>query len=298
MSVEDEKKYSLISTADTGINSKRIVNETYTGKTEGNTYTLESLSYDLGDGDLVDSTELIKTIAKAEKIDKPKYADTSVDVLEDALKRAKEALITDSQMDVDSAKAVLDAPIDALVEKSLYSFQFDDVSDNKQFYYEAVYWAVDKKITKGTSEKLFSPDTGCTRAQVVTFLWRVAGEPKYTFDGYDFFDVRSDSYYDKAVQWAVEQNITKSTSYATFSPDSTCTRAQIVTFLYHAAESPKLSGKKNPFKDVAEGEYYTDAVAWAAENGITIGKSADTFAPNDICTRAEVVTFLYRSFSE
>ena len=170
-------------------------------------------------------------------------------------------------------------------------FRFDDMKDDKQFYFEPVYWAVEKGVTKGTSEKLFSPNDSCTRAQVVTFLWRAAGEPEPAETVNPF----QDAYYSKAVLWAVEKGITKGTSADAFSPEATCTRAQIVTFLYRSAGSPELAKKEDPFKDVAEGEYYADAVAWAVENGITTGKSPETFAPEATCTRAEVVTFLYRA---
>ncbi|MBR4132480.1 MAG: S-layer homology domain-containing protein [Oscillospiraceae bacterium] len=174
-------------------------------------------------------------------------------------------------------------------------FRFDDVKDDTQFYYAPVYWAVEQKITKGTSGKLFSPNDSCTRAQVVTFLWRAAGEPEPAETVNPFQDVKADAYYYKAVLWAVEKGITKGTSAGAFSPEATCTRAQIVTFLYRADGAPEVSRKSKPFADVADGQYYADAVAWAVESGVTTGKSPDTFAPNATCTRAEVVTFLYRA---
>ena len=174
-------------------------------------------------------------------------------------------------------------------------FRFDDVKDDKQFYFEPVYWAVEQKITKGTSEKLFSPGESCTRAQVVTFLWRAAGEPEPAKTVNPFQDVKADAYYCKAVAWAVEKGITKGTSADKFSPDATCTRAQIVTFLYRAEGTPEIAKKSKPFHDVDEGQYYADAVAWAVENGVTTGKSADTFAPEATCTRGEIVTFLFRA---
>ena len=180
-------------------------------------------------------------------------------------------------------------------EPVIEPFRFDDVKDSKQFYFAPVYWAVDQKITRGTSEKLFSPDEGCTRGQVVTFLWRAAGEPEPTKAENPFQDVKSDAYYSTAVLWAVEKGITKGTSADAFSPDATCTRAQLVTFLYRANGAPEVSRKSKPFTDVDAAQYYADAVAWAVENGITTGKSPETFAPNATCTRAEVVTFLYRA---
>ena len=176
-------------------------------------------------------------------------------------------------------------------------FRFDDVKDDKAFYFEPVYWAVEKGVTKGTSEKLFSPNEGCTRGQVVTFLWRAAGEPEPAGTKNPFRDIKETDYFYKAVAWAVEKGITKGISADKFSPDATCTRAQIVTFLYRAEGTPEIAKKSKPFHDVGEGQYYADAVAWAVENGVTTGKSADTFAPEATCTRAEVVTFLYRSYT-
>ena len=182
-------------------------------------------------------------------------------------------------------------------EPVIEPFRFDDVRDDKAFYFAPVYWAVEQKITKGTSEKLFSPDDGCTRGQVVTFLWRAAGEPEPTKTENPFKDVKETDFFYKAVLWAVEKGISKGTSADKFSPDATCTRAQIVTFLYRAEGTPEIAKKSKPFHDVDEGRYYADAVAWAVENGVTTGKSADTFAPEATCTRAEVVTFLYRSYT-
>ena len=177
-------------------------------------------------------------------------------------------------------------------------FLFDDVKDNTQFYYEPVYWAVEQKITKGTGDKLFSPNESCTRAQVVTFLWRAAGEPEPAETVNPFQDVKADAYYYNAVLWAVEKGITKGTSADAFSPEATCTRAQIVTFLYRANGTPEISRKSKPFTDVDAAQYYAEPVAWAVEYGITTGKSPETFAPNATCTRAEVVTFLYRAAKE
>ena len=176
-------------------------------------------------------------------------------------------------------------------------FRFDDVKDDKAFYFAPVYWAVEQKITKGTSEKLFSPDAGCTRGQVVTFLWRAAGEPEPAGTKNPFRDIKETDYFYKAVAWAVEKGITKGISADKFSPDATCTRAQIVTFLYRAEGTPEIAKKSKPFTDVDPAQYYADAVAWAVEHGITTGKSPETFAPNATCTRGEIVTFLYRSYT-
>ncbi len=169
---------------------------------------------------------------------------------------------------------------------------FTDVSSDA-YYAAPVDWAVDKGITNGTSATTFSPDATCTRAQVVTFLWRSEGSPKPASAANPFADVKSDSYYYDAVLWAVEQNITKGTSATTFSPDGTCTRAQVVTFLHRTEGNPPAGGA-NPFADVPTGAYFTDAVLWAVAQNITKGTSNTAFSPNQPCTRAQVVTFLYR----
>ena len=170
---------------------------------------------------------------------------------------------------------------------------FTDVNDDA-YYKDAVIWAVENGITKGISGTMFSPDAACTRAQAVTFLWRAAGSPSPKSGAMPFGDVAADAYYHDAVLWAVENGITKGTSDTTFSPDVKCTRAQIVTFLWRAQKSPAVASV-NVFTDVAADAYYVDAVNWAVANGITSGTSAATFSPNADCTRAQIVTFLYRS---
>ena len=172
---------------------------------------------------------------------------------------------------------------------------FTDVADDA-YYADAVIWAVGEGITSGTTAATFTPNAPCTRAQAVTFLWRAAGSPEPESMS-SFADVPADSYYAKAVAWAVEQGITKGTSDTTFSPNATCTRAQIVTFLWRSQKSPASDGV-NPFTDVAADAYYANAVLWAAENGITGGTTATTFSPSSTCTRAQIVTFLYRAFAE
>ena len=169
---------------------------------------------------------------------------------------------------------------------------FKDVSEN-DYFYDAVLWAVDKGITSGTSATIFDANKNCTRAEMVTFLWRAAGKPEPTNRMNPFTDVKEDSYYYKAVLWAVENGITKGTSDTTFSPNDTCTRGQTATFLYRYAGSPAVSGR-NYFNDVNETDYYYDAVVWAASEGIMTGTSATTFSPADFCTRGQIVTFLYR----
>jgi hypothetical protein len=173
---------------------------------------------------------------------------------------------------------------------------FSDV-DADDYFAEAVEWAVVNGITKGTSATTFSPDASCTRAQMVTFLWRSAGSPAPKTSSNPFADVKADAYYYDAVLWAVENGITKGTSATTFSPDATVTRGQTVTFLYRAAGSPEmLNGAA--FTDVAADAWYAPAIAWAVEQSITMGTSATTFSPDADCTRAQIVTFLFRSEAE
>ena len=170
---------------------------------------------------------------------------------------------------------------------------FTDVPDTA-YYAEAVNWAVAKKITEGVGNKLFGSNDSCTRAQIVTFLWRAAGSPgPKTMSG--FSDVPADSYYAKAVAWAVENGITGGTGDGKFSPDATCTRAQAVTFLYRASGAPAVSGNA-AFSDVATNAYYAAAVKWAEKNGITGGIGGGLFGSDNNCTRAQIVTFLYRNY--
>ena len=169
---------------------------------------------------------------------------------------------------------------------------FVDVATGS-YYEDAVDWAVGNGITQGTDDTHFSPDGICTRAQAVTFLWRAAGSPKPETRTMPFADVPAGSYYYDAVLWAVENGITKGTSDTTFSPNMTCTRAQIVAFLWRSEKSP-AAGTDNPFADVKSAAYYADAVLWAVKENITRGTTNTTFSPNADCTRAQIVTFLWR----
>ena len=161
------------------------------------------------------------------------------------------------------------------------------------YYYDAVLWAVENGITTGASASRFDPNGICTRAQAVTFLWRAAGSPKPETRTMPFTDVPVGSYYYDAVLWAVENGITKGTSDTTFSPNDTCTRAQIVSFLWRSEKTP-VASSRNPITDVKPGAYYLDAVLWAVESGITKGTTAMKFSPDADCTRAQIVTFLWR----
>ena len=169
---------------------------------------------------------------------------------------------------------------------------FVDVATGS-YYEDAVDWAVENGITKGTDDTHFSPDGICTRAQAVTFLWRAAGSPKPETRTMPFTDIPAGSYYYDAVLWAVENGITKGTSDTTFSPNMTCTRAQIVAFLWRSEKSP-AAGTANPFADVKSTAYYADAVLWAVKENITKGTTNTTFSPDADCTRAQIVTFLWR----
>ena len=169
---------------------------------------------------------------------------------------------------------------------------FVDVATGS-YYEDAVDWAVENGITKGTDDTHFSPDGICTRAQAVTFLWRTAGSPASKTSAMPFTDVPVGSYYYDAVLWAVENGITKGTSDTTFSPNMTCSRAQIVAFLWRSEKSP-AAGTVNPFADVKADAYYADAVLWAVKEDVTKGTTATTFSPDANCTRAQIVTFIWR----
>ncbi|MDY4964586.1 MAG: S-layer homology domain-containing protein, partial [Ruminococcus callidus] len=166
------------------------------------------------------------------------------------------------------------------------------------YYEDAVYWAVENGITNGYEDGTFRPYNSCTRAEMVTFLWRAAGSPEPTIQNTQFTDVQKGKYYYDAVLWAVENEITNGTSETTFSPDDQVIRGQAVTFLWRMEGSPKATSAKNTFSDVEAGTYYYDAVLWAVENEITNGTSATTFSPKDDCTRGQIVTFLYRCLAE
>ena len=170
---------------------------------------------------------------------------------------------------------------------------FVDVAEGT-YYYDPVLWAVANGITSGVDATHFDPNGTCTRAHAVTFLWRAAGQPEPKTTQMPFKDVKAGSYYEKAVLWAVENKITNGTSTTTFSPDKNCTRAQIVTFLWRSEGEPYASDSNNPFTDIAS-DYYMDAVFWAVKEGITNGTTPTTFSPNDRCTRAQIVTFIYRA---
>jgi len=179
-------------------------------------------------------------------------------------------------------------------DNSMLNFFYD--VPNNAYFYEAVKWAVENGITTGVGNDLFAPEQPCTRAQIVTFLWRAAGSPEPKGAASGMTDVVSGSYYEKAVAWAIENGITTGTTTTMFSPNVTCTRAQAVTFLARALKAKAASAAE--FSDVPTGSYFADAVAWAAANGVTEGIGGGLFGSDNDCTRGQIVTFLYRAYNK
>ena len=173
---------------------------------------------------------------------------------------------------------------------------FVDVKES-DYFYTPVLWAVQKGITTGTSATTFEPNSPCTRGQIVTFLWRAAGSPEPTTTANPFSDIGEKDYFYKAVLWAVEKGITTGTGKGKFSPNDSCTSAQVATFLWRSQGKPSVTNSNNPFSDVPAETYYYNAVLWAVENGITNGTGKGKFSPDDSCTRGQIVTFLYRALA-
>ena len=211
----------------------------------------------------------------------------------DQLKAARSAYdkLTDAQKKLVSNYNVL-TEAEAAFAKLNTGLPFADIKVS-DYYCDAVKWAVEQGITNGTTDTTFSPNEGCTRGQMVTFLWRAAGSPEPTGKTNSFTDVKADAYYYKALLWAIENGITTGTTDTTFSPDEICARGQMAAFLYRSAKSPAVTGSTS-FTDVETDVYYRDAVAWAFQQGITKGATDTTFAPDETCTRGQMVTFLYR----
>lgn len=251
---------------------------TIPGKTENGTVTVSPRSAEKGD-----------TVTITAKPD----SGYQLDDLTVTDKNGKELKLTDKG----NGKYTFTMPaskveVNATFVKEVEISPFSDVSTSA-YYYEAVKWAQEKGITGGIGNGLFGPNQPCTRAQIVTFLWRAAGSPEPKSMS-SFSDVSADSYYAKAVAWAVENGITTGTGDGKFSPDATCTRAQSVTFLFRAIG--KLVDSKAEFSDVLTDSYYANAVAWAVENGVTNGIGDGLFGPDNSCTRAQIVTFLFRAY--
>ena len=248
------------------------------GKTENGTVTVSPRSAEKGD-----------TVTITVKPD----SGYQLDELTVTDKNGKELKLTDKG----NGKYTFTMPagkveINTAFVKEVETSPFSDVSTSA-YYYEAVKWAQEKGITGGIGNGLFGPNQPCTRAQIVTFLWRTAGSPEPKAMS-SFADVSMDAYYAKAVAWAVENGITTGTGDGKFSPDATCTRAQSVTFLFRAIG--KLVDSKAGFSDVLTDSYYANAVAWAVENGVTNGIGDGLFGPDNSCTRAQIVTFLFRAY--
>ena len=248
------------------------------GKTENGTVTVSPRSAEKGD-----------TVTITAKPD----SGYQLDDLTVTDKNGKELKLTDKG----NGKYTFTMPaskveVNATFVKEVETSPFSDVSTSA-YYYEAVKWAQGKGITGGIGNGLFGPNQPCTRAQIVTFLWRAAGSPEPKAMS-SFADVSTDAYYAKAVAWAVENGITTGTGDGKFSPDATCTRAQSVTFLFRAIG--KLVDSKAEFSDVLTDSYYANAVAWAVENGVTNGIGDGLFGPDNSCTRAQIVTFLFRAY--
>ena len=248
------------------------------GKTENGTVTVSPRSAEKGD-----------TVTITAKPD----SGYQLDDLTVTDKNGKELKLTDKG----NGKYTFTMPaskveVNATFVKEVETSPFSDVSTSA-YYYEAVKWAQEKGITGGIGNGLFGPNQPCTRAQIVTFLWRAAGSPEPKTMS-SFADVSMDAYYAKAVAWAVENGITTGTGDGKFSPDATCTRAQSVTFLFRAIG--KLVDSKAEFSDVLTDSYYANAVAWAVENGVTNGIGDGLFGPDNSCTRAQIVTFLFRAY--
>ena len=249
------------------------------GKTENGTVTVSPRSAEKGD-----------TVTITVKPD----SGYQLDELTVTDKNGKELKLTDKG----NGKYTFTMPaskveIKATFVKEVETSPFSDVSTSA-YYYEAVKWAQEKGITGGIGNGLFGPNQPCTRAQIVTFLWRAAGSPEPKSMS-SFSDVSADSYYAKAVAWAVENGITTGTGDGKFSPDATCTRAQSVTFLYRASGAPAVSGSA-AFSDVVADAYYASAVKWAEKSGITGGIGGGLFGSDNNCTRAQIVTFLFRAY--
>lgn len=173
--------------------------------------------------------------------------------------------------------------------------KFSDMPAGGTWSHDAIDWAIVENITTGTAAATFSPNMDCSRGQIVTFLWRAAGSPKAAGTEHPFTDVAPGAYYFDAMLWAVEQGITSGSSATTFSPDRVCSRSEVVTFLWRANGQPEAEYEDHRFGDVEAGSFYEDAVMWAVSKSITQGTSSSTFAPGLGCSRAQVVTFLYRN---
>ena len=247
---------------------------------------------------VVDTSELEHAVSDAKAIDFDQYTEESAAALREAMSAAEYILASENaaQEEVDMAIRALKKAIAGLEIKD-QQFYFHDVLDSEKYYYDAVYWAYNSepRIVFGMDMNSFGPDNACTRGHVVTFLWRAAGCPEPENAEIPFKDLKKGAFYEKAVAWAVENNITNGLSSDKFGPDATCTRGQIVTFLWRYKGKPASKRTETPFADLKPGGFYLDAVTWAVENEVTNGMTPAAFEPDGTCTRGQVVTFLYRA---
>lgn len=309
--VDGKKTGTFDITTNTDTNLKSGMNDNYTITVQNGTLTVSQRSSGGGGGSVSQTTYPITTPSKTDNgtvsvgSENAKQGDTvtitvtpdkgyTLETVTVTDKNGKTISVTkksDTQYTFVMPNGKVEVKATFMEDNTMLNF-FVDVHAN-DYYYDAVLWAAQKGVTAGTDATHFSPNASCTRAQIVTFLWRAAGspEPKGTSS---FTDVSADSYYAKAVAWAVENGITGGTGNGKFSPDGTCTREQAVTFLYRAAGSPDVSGG-SAFSDVAGNAYYADAVAWAEKNGVTGGIGGGLFGSGNDCTRGQIVTFLYRT---
>ena len=248
----------------------------------------------------VDTAALDLALFQAQSVDLSRYTEESAAALLAAIEAAEAILAKEGlgQEEADAAvKALEDAMAALTAQGDTQDFLFLDVMDCTCYWFEPVYWACRRQppITNGMDPRHFGPEEACTRAHVVTFLWRAANCPEPESTQTPFTDLKPGAFYEKAVAWAVENGITEGTSATAFSPDAVCTRGQIVTFLWRFRGSPAPERTETPFRDLKAGAFYEKAVAWAVENEVTNGMTAAAFAPQDTCTRGQVVTFLYRA---
>ena len=263
------------------------------------------MNFDIQFGEVavIEMEELEAAVIEAEAIENENFTDDSWAAFEEALAAAKDLLENGAadQAEVDAAVAELNAAMDALEEKEPeptpepWVNPFEDVEEGK-WYYDAVAWGSQNGVVNGLNETTFGTKVNCTRAQIITFIWRAMGEPEADSAEYTFKDVEEGKYYFDAMLWGVEKGIITGYNADTFAPEDQCTRAQMATFIWRLAGEPEAEAKDSPFPDVAEGKWYTTAAIWAAENGVVTGYDDGTFGPDNDVLRSETITMLYRYF--
>lgn len=245
-----------------------------------------------------EKTALENAISDAEKLKSDDYTEESWALFAETIEKAKAVLMDEKavQEEVDAVVKELEDAKSAL--KAPFVNPFEDVSEN-EWYYDAVMWGAENQIVAGLTETMFYPAVNCTRAQIVSFLWRAEGRPQPVYTETTFEDIKADQWYYKAVLWATENNIVSGYTKEIFAPDATCTRAEMATFIWRMEGRTVPSGTVNPFMDIPEGQWYTNSAKWTYENGIVSGYDVDggkAFAPDNTIARAETVTMLYRYY--